>query len=300
MPTWNEIDRVISEEIQKDRPASEVCDEIRKTYLGELSELVGRPVIAYYSGFLQMKNHPECAITDLDMNGFMAVVHKLPRDRGLDLLLHTPGGGIEATRALVEYLYSMFGKNIRVIVPQIAMSAGTMISCAAAEIVLGKHSCLGPTDPQVDGAPAMGVLNDIERALKEIKKDPAKQFLWQLVFNKFPPAFISNCERAIDGSKKMVRTWLSENMFATDSDPVMAADKVVTALTNYLDTSEHGHHFMKDACKEIGLKIVDLEDNQELQERVLSVHHCYVASFARVKSIKIIENSVGSSWNVAR
>lgn len=299
MPTWNDIDKIISSKISAGASPAVVCDEIRAEYLRKLSSEVRRPVIAYYSGFLQKPPHPESAITDFDMNGFMAVVHNLPRNTGLDLILHTPGGGTEATRALVEYLYSMFGKDIRVIVPQLAMSAGTMIACAASEIIMGKHSSLGPTDPQVAGVPAMGVVQEIETALEEIKKNPSRQIVWQEVFKKYPPAFISNCERSIIGTREMVRTWLASNMFNGQTDSFELANKVVDELMNYKKTTEHGHHFLKDKCKEIGLKITGLEDSQELQEQVLSVHHCYVASFARVRSIKFIENSIGSSWNVS-
>jgi ClpP class serine protease len=67
-------------------------------------------------------------ITDEDKNGFMMAVHKLDRTKGLDLFLHTPGGSISSTQSIVDYLHKMFGKNIRAIVPQIAMSAGTMIA----------------------------------------------------------------------------------------------------------------------------------------------------------------------------
>ena len=48
----------------------------------------------------------------------MLTINKLDRTKGLDLILHTPGGDIAATESLVDYLYSMYGKDIRVIVPQ--------------------------------------------------------------------------------------------------------------------------------------------------------------------------------------
>jgi len=73
----------------------------------------------------------------------MLAINKLDRSKGLDLILHTPGGDIAATESLVDYLYSMFDKDIRVIVPQISMSDGTMIALASKEIVMGKHSNLG-------------------------------------------------------------------------------------------------------------------------------------------------------------
>lgn len=299
MPTWNELDAKIRAAEEEGTDAQKFCDELRKAHLAELSAYTSRPAIAYYSGFLQKPPHPEHGVTDFDMNGFMAVVHNLDRMSGLDIVLHTPGGGIESTRAIVEYLYAMFDKDIRVIVPQLAMSCGTMIACAARTIVLGKHSSLGPTDPQIHGQPAMGVVEEIKTALAEIAKEPQRLLVWQEVFRKYPPSFISNCERAIAGTRGMVEGWLAGNMFANQKDPMLSAKKTTSELMNYKDTSEHGHHFMKQKCKDVGLLVEDLEADQKLQEIVLTVHHGYVASFARSRSIKFIENSNGSSWNVA-
>lgn len=299
MPTWNEIDQKIQTSESEGHNIVAVCDQLRAKHLSQLSSYVNRPVIAYYSGYLQQPPHPSSSINDFDMNGFMAVIHNLDRNRGLDLLLQTPGGSIEATRALVEYLYSMFGKDIRVIVPHCAFSAGTMIACASKSIILGKHSSLGPTDPQVQGVPAMGVIEEIKTALREIEREPSRQIVWQEVFRQFPPAFISNCERAIEGTKEMVTTWLAENMFEDEVQSKHVAEAAIAQLMNFKDTTEHGHHFLIKKCQDIGLRVEALEDDQELQEHVLTVHHSYVASFARLKTIKFIENSMGASWNVS-
>ncbi|RAK65016.1 S49 family peptidase [Phenylobacterium kunshanense] len=233
------------------------------------------------------------------MNGLMAVVHGLDRSKGLEFILHTPGGGIEAARAMVEYLYQMFGKDIRVIVPHMAMSAGTMIACAAREIMMGKHSCLGPTDPQVRGYPAMGVLAEAERAVQEIKKEPLKQIVWQQVFAKYPPGFITDCERQVLGAKAMVTQWLRENMVSGEADPGKQADAIVDELMNYAGQSGHGQHYVAGVCKQMGLKIVDIEADQAVQEDVLSVHHTFVATFARTGAIKLIENASGGSWDIS-
>ncbi len=85
-------------------------------------------MIAYYSGFLSKPNIQLLGINDEDMNGFMMAVHGLDRTSGLDLVLHTPGGSIASTESIVNYLQQMFRSDIRVFVPQIAMSAGTMIA----------------------------------------------------------------------------------------------------------------------------------------------------------------------------
>jgi ClpP class serine protease len=84
----------------------------------------------------------------------MNFIHGLDRTKGLDLILHTPGGDVAATESIIEYLRQMFGNNVRAIVPQMAMSAGTMIACSCKSIVMGKQSNIGPIDPQLGGIPA--------------------------------------------------------------------------------------------------------------------------------------------------
>jgi ClpP class serine protease len=106
-------------------------DSVRRDYLRQLSEHTKRNVIAYYSGWLsQQQNAPTLSINDEDKNAFMATIHNLDRTKGLDLILHTPGGDLAAAESLVDYLRRMFGTDIRAIVPQLAMSAGTMIACS--------------------------------------------------------------------------------------------------------------------------------------------------------------------------
>ncbi len=299
MPTWNEINQEIA-----NLNSPNACDEVRTKYIGRLQTRVGRTVIAYYSGFLQKRTtdgrfHPEAAITDLDMNGLMAVVHNADRVNGLDLILHTPGGGTEATRALVEYLYKMFGRDIRVIVPHMAMSAGTMIACASKVVLMGKHSCLGPTDPQVRGLPALGILAEVDQAIAEIKLEPLKQLLYQQIFAKYPPAFILDCERSIAGTRVMVAEWLAANMLAGTRHSKKKAEQIVGMLMDYKGTTEHAHHFLIDKCKTFGLKVQAIEDDQDLQEDILSVHHSFVASFAQTNAIKIIQNGSGATWSPA-
>lgn len=298
MPTWNEINQEIDGIASND-----ACDKVRTKYLAQLSARLDQPVVAYYSGYLQKRQpngsvHLEATITDNDMNGLMATVHGVDRTKGLSLILHTPGGDIEAGRGFVEYLYKMFGRSIHVIVPQIAMSAGTMIACAANTIAMGKHSCLGPTDPQVNGIAAMGVLEEVDRAIQEIKQEPAKQIIWQQVFAKYPPAFIRNCERAIDATRTMVNDWLQAGMLSSATDPAKAASEAVKQLMDYGGTSAHHHHFLTDKCQQIGLNIIEIETDQDFQEDVLSVHHSFMASFSRMSAIKIIHNSNGGIWAV--
>lgn len=179
MPNWGEVlNQIKRYQANALNAANTAQDVVRREYLMQLHKHTGRNVIAYYSGFLSKPGVMHTDITDDDKNGFMMAVHGLDRSKGLDLFLHTPGGSIAAAESIVHYLRKMFNDDIRAIVPQIAMSAGTMIACCCKSIVMGNHSNLGPIDPQLFGLPAHGVQREFREALAEIKKDADAVKVW--------------------------------------------------------------------------------------------------------------------------
>ncbi|WGS23380.1 hypothetical protein [Bradyrhizobium sp. ISRA463] len=182
MPNWNSVLREISV-YQADHNES-AFDVVRRKYLKRLFTHTKRNVIAYYSGFLSKPRIEGTQINDEDKNGFMLCIHELKRDRGLDLILHTPGGDGAAAESLVDYLRSMFGNDIRAIVPQIAMSAGTMIACSCSSIVMGKESSLGPVDPQYGSISAVGLLKEVRRAHDEILKNNQSALFWNPILQR--------------------------------------------------------------------------------------------------------------------
>lgn len=223
----------------------------------------------------------------------MLTINKLDRAKGLDLILHTPGGDIAATESLVDYLYSMFDKDIRVIVPQISMSAGTMIAFASKEIVLGKHSNLGPIDPQMGGLACQAVLNEFEQAKEDIRQNPHSAALWQVIISKYHPTFLGACKQAIEWSEKMVFEWLKYNMCNGDTAKV---EKIIETFANHTIQKSHARHISKKECEEVGLTITDLEAHQDLQDAVLTTHHAFMHTFSNTYCVKIIENQNGITY----
>lgn len=238
MPNWAEV---LSEINDKTKEARSAVDIVRRKYLLDLHLYTRRNVIAYYSGWLQKPNIEGTEINDDDKNGFMMAIHGMDCGKGLDLILHTPGGGIAATESIIDYLHRKFKNNIRVIVPQIAMSAGTMIACSAKEIVMGRQSNLGPIDPQLRGIPAHGVVEEFKRAHQEIKEDPSKLAVWQFVLQKYHPTFLTECENAIGLSEEFVRKNLVNIMFKGNKKAVRV-DGIIKYLTAYKERKTHGRH----------------------------------------------------------
>ncbi len=289
MPNWNEILNELKE-------AGSAHDVVRRRYLKGLHELTSRNVIIYYSGWLQKQGLAGVEVNDADKNGFMSVIHQLDRSKGLDLILHTPGGDSAATESLVHYLHEMFGKDIRAIVPQLAMSAGTMIACACKEIIMGKHSSLGPIDPQFGGIAAHGIVEEFERARKEISEDPSTIPIWQPIIAKYSPTLIGECEKAISWSEEMTRSWLLEGMLEGDEKATERVDTILHELGDHAVTKSHARHLSISHCKSIGLNVSALEEDDDLQEAVLSLHHACIHTLGSTAAFKLIENHNGVAF----
>jgi hypothetical protein len=301
MPSWNEVLAEIQHshgELSKYNQNNGPLDVVRKRYVEKLTKRTGRNTICYYSGWLQKPGIAKTSISDDDKNAFMAAIHNLDRGMGLDLILHTPGGDIAATESLVYYLRQMFGTNMRAIVPQIAMSAGTMIACACKEIVMGKQSNIGPIDPQVNGMPAHGVIAEFDRARSEVASDPRSAVIWQQIISKYHPTFLQSCEQAIELSKSLVEQWLASGMFLGEQNASDSAQKIVSGLNNFVETKTHSRHIHMDVARDLGLKVFALEDDPELQDLVLTVHHAYQHTLANSPVLKIVENNLGQAMMI--
>jgi hypothetical protein len=143
--------------------------------------------------------------------------------------------------------------------------------------------------------PAHGVIDEFDRAHKEIKEDPSKLSVWQFVLNKYHPTFLTECQNAIDLSQEFVAANLSKVMFEGQEDAQRKADNIVGYLVAYTDRKTHARHINIEECKKIGLNVEELEDDQFLQDLVLTLHHCYMHTLANTNVFKLIENHSGAA-----
>lgn len=293
MPNWGEVLSEIAAEQQR---AQTSFDTVRRKYLGALAEHTGRNVVAYYSGWQSKPGISGTEIRDEDRDGFMRALHGLNYSKGLDLILHTPGGSIAATQAIIMYLREKFGRDIRAIVPHTSMSGGTIMACSCREIIMARHSSIGPIDPQIRGVPAKGVLKEFERAYTEIVADPMRQAVWAPILAQYSPTFIGNCENAVKWSETFARQQLSDNMFFRQRGKKEKIDSVIQALTEYDEVKLHERQIGYKEAQKIGLSVRLLEDDQELQDLALTVHHCYVHTLSNTPAFKMIENHEGAAF----
>jgi len=301
MPSWNEL----VEEVQKIADPNQGNAWLvakQREWLQKLSaKRGGRNVLFYASGFLQK---PQAApiflqIAPEDINGFMAGLHGMDYSKGLTIILHTPGGITNSTETIVEYLHSKF-TDIEVVIPTYAMSAGTMISLASNRLIMGKQSQLGPIDPQMPiggrTVSARAIVDQFEQAKKDILADPRTAALWASPLQSLGPALLMEARNALDYGETMVARWLAKRHFKGNPN----AQKLATEVASYFNRSDvhksHGRRINCDEAAAQNLEVIKLEDDQELQEIVLTNYHLVTLVFEKTPCVKFIMNQFGRCW----
>jgi len=303
MPAWSGILSEISERAKSD--PVHALDLVRRKYIASQHAHSKRALILYATKWTMPGSDsvpPEMlSVSEGDLQGFMEVIHGI-KEKELDLILHSPGGSLAAADACVQYLRSKFD-HIRVFVPHAAMSAATMIACAADEVVLGKHSFLGPIDPQLVMAtslgarmiPAQAILDQFDMARKECQ-DPSQLAAWLPMLQQYGPDLLVQCQNVSRLSRELVQNWLTKYMFKEMADGAQRAETLATWLAKHTEFMMHGRHIGRDALRDKGMKIVNLEDDKQQQDFILSIYHATTHTMGRSGAVKIIENHRGNAF----
>lgn len=262
----------------------------KKGFIKDLSEHTGRNTILYFSSFLH-KRSSDTSINDKDINAFMANLYNLDKTKGLDLILHTPGGDLSATEQIIYYLKSYFDGDVRAIVPQMSMSAGSMIAVSCKSIIMGRQSCLGPFDPQFNGVPCQSAIREFYKAVDDVAANPASLGLWQTIISKLNPTFLALCEQADQLSEELTESILLNKQLDNEGKK-----KIKDVFQKNENSKIHSRHINRDKCKDAGLNIIDLEDDQKMQDLVLGIHHCCMILGEQSNILKIVENNIGGGY----
>lgn len=182
----------------------------RQLFIRELEEEVGRLLLCFIGG-------ERSEIERNDTPGFMDLLHNVHAGDQVDLMLHSGGGDIDAAEKLISLVRSKVGSagGIRVIVPEYAKSAATLLALGADRLVMSDSSELGAIDPQFHLHDGRG--NDIchsvlvylaayEQHAKALREDPQDPVA-QLMFDKFDPTLV----RKFEGIRGRTRN-LAENL----------------------------------------------------------------------------------------
>jgi len=187
---------------------------LAKERLFDLLEGSDRRLICYVSG--------GGGIDYSDAAPFGSMMDAIGDVRGIDLLLQSPGGYGEVAEKLVQMCRSRCD-HFRVIVPNSAKSAATMIALGADVVLMGDPSELGPIDPQyevaiggvsqmISGQSFIQAYDDAQAEVKRLVADDESPVgvLHSLSSSTMEPAFIEHCRRGVEFSRDVARRFLRE------------------------------------------------------------------------------------------
>lgn len=104
----------------------------------------------------------ESSIVIEDSEKVLMEIHRTPKDRPIDMILHTPGG-LQLAAEMIGSALKQHSAKVTAMVPFYAMSGGTLIALAADEIFMEHFSVLGALDPQINGMASGALLSILEK-----------------------------------------------------------------------------------------------------------------------------------------
>jgi hypothetical protein len=266
----------------------------RQEFIKEIEKATGRRVLVYIANL----SHPDSAITREDIAPFYEIVASLDDNSDIDLVIESPGGDPNAAETLVHTLLSKT-RHLRVVVPQAAKSAATLISLAADEIMMSDTSELGPIDPQVSipttfgyqYRPAQAFLNGLELIKKEHANGQPLNPAYLPFLQGVDAALIDFCYKSIEHSKRLAVKWLSRSMFKNDS---RSARRIAEHLSNIEKYPNHGSVINHKEASALGLRILYKPFDDELWQAYWRLYTKYLVTMREKAGIKIFESNVSS------
>jgi hypothetical protein len=205
----------------------------------------------------------------------------------LGLCLTTPGGQAEAVERMVEVIRHHYDSFVA-IVPNTAMSAGTIFCMAADKIYMDYSSALGPIDPQVPDrenrtlVPALGYLDKVEELIQKSLNNTISPAEFQML-QSVDLAMLRSYEQAKELSIDLLKKWLAEYKFrnwtkhrttnpgteVTLDQRIQRAEEIATKLSDNNRWRSHGRMIgMGTLRSELRLEVEDLGDDDELHNQI--------------------------------
>ena len=179
----------------------------------------------------------------------------------LHLLLDTPGGDGEAAIRLVRQAQSRC-RELSVIVPDRAKSAGTILALGAHRIVMGPTSDLGPIDPQFlysDGriAAAKAILAAFDRAERQVLEAPETALFHAAMLSDVTALMAQQARDAISRTDSQLREALASHSERGSGEVEVLAKRLAPLLI--VDADSHAAVVSGSIAADHGLPIKKLD-----------------------------------------
>ena len=202
----------------------------------------------------------------------------------LVIILQTNGGSAETTEKYVNMIRTFY-KKVYFIIPNYAMSAGTIFCMSGNKIYMDYSSCLGPIDPQIYSlkerrfVPANGYLDEIETIIKKSKEGTLTNAEF-LIFQNQDLAFLNQCKQTALLSVELLKDWLIKYKFCdwkitesrktkvTNEFKKNRAEEIAKSLGDTKKWRVHSRPIMIPELEKLKLKIDDYTKDDVLRKAI--------------------------------
>lgn len=205
--------------------------------------------------------------------GIVDLLHNVPHGKPIDLLLNSPGGDIDTAEKIITLIRKRAeAAPVRVIVPDFAKSAATLIALGANRVVMSHTSELGPIDPQVELTDINGVntihsaqnyVDSYDKHAKKLREDPGDPVA-RLMLDMLDPVVLEKLKRIIKRST-VIASALLQTAMIKDADE---ADEAARKLADTNQWHSHGQMIGYEQCTKIGLQITYLNPKSDVWESI--------------------------------
>ena len=227
-------------------------------------------------------------VDDAIRNAVEGLANISGKRRGLVFILETEGGYAEVVRRISDALRHHY-RVVDFLIPNHAMSAGTILVMSGDAIYMDYHSVLGPIDPQVENQdgkliPALGYLLQYQGLLDKANAGQISTAEMAILLD-FDQGNLYSYQQARDLSVALLEEWLVKYKFkdwkvtATSRKKVTIAMKRARAkeigdkLNDVKTWNSHGIGIgMERLQRELNLKIDDFGETPELSRCVRRYH----------------------------
>ena len=187
------------------------------------------------------------------------------RSQDLHIMLATPGGDGQTAIRLVRQAQSRC-KELTVVVPDQAKSAGTLFVLGADHIYMGPTSDLGPVDPQLllpDGSlgAARAIIAAVEDAEQRIQANPQTYPLHATLLADISALMVQQARDALARTKDQVTEALSCVRKRSAKEVKELALKLHGPLIG--DTQSHGATISASDAKGFGLPVTEATHDEQ-------------------------------------
>lgn len=268
----------------------------RKNVLKTISKLRGGHDVIVYA--VDINKRAPVSIDNSDIIPFTDLLSDLKGNESIDIILHTPGGLADVVQKLVIAIRAKY-KNVSVIVPGMAMSAGTIFSMSANEILMGKTSSLGPIDAQIVSGgkqySAEAFISGLEKIKDEVQKTGKLNPVYIPILQNITPGELQEYENAQEFSKALVTDWLVKYKFSDwnvgEETKIKRAKYIADELGNHSHWLTHSRPLGIDDLRNLKLKITDYTENTALNDAITKYFILFAMTFDKSGIFKLYETT---------